>query len=98
VIAGAANRRVAVKTRQFGRREWTLLVGAALTGPVVSVFLSFSALRFVGLGIVSAMLQLSPMLMLALSRLVFKETIQPVALGGTALAVAGTVLLTLGPG
>jgi drug/metabolite transporter (DMT)-like permease len=98
VIAGAASRRVEVKTRHFGRREWALLVAAALTGPVVSVFLSFSALRFVGLGIVSAMLQLSPMLMLVLCRLVFRERIRPAALGGTALAVAGTALLTLGPG
>jgi drug/metabolite transporter (DMT)-like permease len=98
IVAGVMNRRVEVKARDFGRREWALMAGAALTGPVLSVFLSFSALRFVSLGIVSAMLQLSPVLMLVLSRLVFKEAIRPVVLGGTTLAVAGTVFLTLVPG
>jgi drug/metabolite transporter (DMT)-like permease len=59
------------------------------------VFLNFNALKFVSLGINSAMLQLSPVLMLFLARMVFKERIRAVAVAGTVLAVSGTVLLIL---
>ena len=66
---------------------------AALVGPVLSVFLNFNALKFISLGINSAMLQLSPVLMLFLSRIVFKERIKAIAIVGTTLAVLGTILL-----
>jgi drug/metabolite transporter (DMT)-like permease len=57
--------------------------------------LNFNALKHVSLGINSAMLQLSPVLMLFLARIVFKEQIKAIAIAGTLLAVTGTVLLIL---
>jgi drug/metabolite transporter (DMT)-like permease len=57
--------------------------------------LNFNALKRVSLGYNSAMLQLSPVLMLFLARIVFKEQIRIVAIVGTLLAVSGTLLLLL---
>jgi drug/metabolite transporter (DMT)-like permease len=90
-----ARRWVRVRTRDFDARDWLKITAAAFIGPVFSVFLNFNALKHVCLGINSAMLQLSPVLMLLLARIVFKERIRPVAIAGTLLAVSGTVLLLL---
>jgi drug/metabolite transporter (DMT)-like permease len=90
-----AGRRVLVHTRDFDARDWLKIVLASLIGPVLSVFLNFNALKHVSLGINSAMLQLSPVLMLFLARIVFKEQIKAIAIAGTLLAVTGTVLLIL---
>lgn len=73
----------------------TMISALGLIGPVLSVFLNFNALKFISLGISSAMLQLSPVLMLFLSRIVFKERIKAIAIAGIALAVSGTILLIL---
>jgi len=93
--ARLARRRIRVHTRDFDGRDWLLIAMAALIGPVLSVFLNFNALKRVSLGINSAMLQLSPLLMLFLARLVFREPIRAIAIVGTVLAVAGTISLIL---
>ena len=82
-------------TRDLDALDWLKLAMASLVGPVLSVFLSFNALKHVSLGINSAMLQLSPVLMLFLARIVFAEKIRAIAIAGTVLAVAGTILLIL---
>jgi drug/metabolite transporter (DMT)-like permease len=90
-----AGRRVRVHIRDFDGRDWLKIAMASLIGPVLSVFLNFNALKHISLGINSAMLQLSPVLMLFLARIVFKERIKTIAIAGTLLAVSGTVLLIL---
>ena len=90
-----AGKRIRVHTRDFDTRVWLKIAMASLIGPVLSVFLNFNALKHVSLGINSAMLQLSPVLMLILARIVFKEQIKAIAIVGTLLAVAGTILLIL---
>jgi drug/metabolite transporter (DMT)-like permease len=95
VFSLLAGGRIQVRTRDFDVREWLYIVLASLSGPVLSVFLNFTALKRVSLGINSAMLQLSPVLMLFLARIVFKERINAIAMAGTLIAVSGTVLLIL---
>ena len=95
LFAALARQRIHVHTRDFNVRDWLKVAMAAMIGPVLSVFLNFNALKFISLGISSAMLQLSPVLMLFLSRIVFKERIKAIAIVGTALAVSGTILLIL---
>jgi drug/metabolite transporter (DMT)-like permease len=90
-----AGGRIRTHTRDLELRDWLMIAGASLIGPVLSVFLNFSALKRVSLGINSAMLQLSPVLMLFMARIVFKERIRAIAVAGTLLAVSGTVLLIL---
>jgi drug/metabolite transporter (DMT)-like permease len=95
LISPLVARRVRVHTRDFDARDWLKISAAAFIGPVFSVFLNFNALKRVSLGYNSAMLQLSPVLMLFLARIVFKEQIRIVAIVGTLLAVSGTLLLLL---
>jgi drug/metabolite transporter (DMT)-like permease len=95
LFALLARRRIPITVRELTRRDWVNVAMASLIGPVLSVFLVFNALKYISLGISSAMLQLSPVMMLFLSRIVFKERIKIVAVIGTLLAVAGTVLLIL---
>lgn len=66
-----------------------------MISPVLSVFLYINALKYISRGINSAMLQLYPVLMLFLSRIVFKERIKAIATVGTELAVSATILLIL---
>jgi len=95
VFAALARQRIRVHTQDFNVRDWLKIVTASLIGPVFSVFLNFNALKYISLGINSAMLQLSPVLMLFLSRIVFKDRIKAIAIVGTVLAVSGTILLIL---
>ena len=98
VFAAVARHRIKVHAPDLDRRDWLFVVLASLVGPVLAVFLNFNALKFIALGVASAMLQLSPVLMLFLARVVFKERIRLVAVVGTLLAVTGTVLLALSSG
>ena len=84
-----------ISVKNFGKREWLLIALIALAGPVISGFLNLSALRYLNLGISASIFQLSPVFMLFLSRIVFKEKIKLYAVLGTLLAVSGTVLLAL---
>jgi len=95
VFSFLAGKRIRVQTRDLDAKDWLKIAMASLIGPVLSVFLSFNALKYVSLGINSAMLQLSPLLMLFLARIVFKEPIRVIAIAGTVLAVSGTTLLIL---
>jgi len=88
-------RAIHVRVVDFDGRDWRNMILTAVIGPVFGVFLSFTALKIISLGIASSVMQLSPVFMLFLERIVFKTKIRPIALLGTGLAVTGTVLLIL---
>ena len=73
---------------------WASLGGAA-SGPVVGVTLSLVALNFAPVGVASTLMALSPVLLLPLSRILFKEPIRPRAVAGTLVAMAGVAILFL---
>lgn len=73
----------------------TTTIGGALTGPFLGVTLSLVALSRAPVGIASTLMALSPVFLLPLSRVVFKEPITVPAVLGTLLAVAGVAILFL---
>jgi len=79
----------------FGRRaQWTTL-GGAVTGPFLGVTLSLVALANAPVGIASTLMALTPVFLLPLSRLLFRESIGPRSIAGTLLAVGGVAVLFL---
>jgi len=77
-------------------RAYLLTAGGALTGPFVGVTLSMVALSKASVGIASTLMGLTPLFLLPLSRLVFKERITVRAVFGTCVAVGGVAFLFLG--
>jgi drug/metabolite transporter (DMT)-like permease len=69
--------------------------GGAFTGPFLGVTLSLVALARAPVGIASTLMALPPILLLPMSRVLFKEPITVRAAVGTGMAVAGGALLFL---
>ncbi|WP_321991025.1 DMT family transporter [Marispirochaeta aestuarii] len=70
-----------------------LTASGAMIGPVLGIVLSLYALSWAPVGIVTALMQTSPILLLPLDHYVFKKRVTPGALAGTLVAVGGTILL-----
>jgi len=77
------------------RLAGTMTLGGALTGPFLGVTFSLVALSRAPVGVASTLMALSPVFLLPISRLAFKEPITIRAAAGTALAVSGVALLFL---
>ncbi len=88
--AGETLRRVRAE-----RRVILPLVGGALTGPYIGVWLSLIAVQRTEVGIASTLMALPPVFLLPIGRLVFKESIGFQAIIGTLVAVAGVAILFL---
>jgi drug/metabolite transporter (DMT)-like permease len=71
------------------------LLGGAVTGPVVGVWLSLVAIQLTKIGIASTLMALPPVFLLPLTALVFKDRVRAAAVAGTLLAMAGVALLFL---
>ncbi len=67
----------------------------AFLGPFMGVSLSLLAVQHTASGIAATIMALVPVLIIPPVVLVFKERVSPRAIGGAALAVAGTVILFL---
>ncbi len=72
-----------------------LLMVAALVGPVIGVSFSLLALQNAPVGVASILTSLTPVFMLPISVLVFKERLKLQAVAGTLLAMAGVAILFL---
>jgi drug/metabolite transporter (DMT)-like permease len=70
-------------------------LGGAASGPVLGVTLSLVALNLAPVGVASTLMALSPVFLLPVSRVLFKEPIRPRAVAGTLVAVAGVAMLFL---
>ena len=77
------------------RRAALAMTGGSITGPFLGVTMSLVALSRAPVGIASTLMALTPVLLLPISRFVFKERITVRALAGTAMAVGGVALLFL---
>jgi drug/metabolite transporter (DMT)-like permease len=67
----------------------------SLTGPVLGVALSLEAIAHTQIGVASTLMSLTPVLLLPVSHLLFKERITPRAIFGTLIALLGVLLLFL---
>jgi drug/metabolite transporter (DMT)-like permease len=95
---------VAVLMRQAGdtlrrvgseRKVILPLLGGAITGPYIGVWLSLIAVQRTEVGIASTLMALPPVFLLPIGRVIFKETIGLQAILGTLVAVGGVARLVL---
>ncbi len=78
-------------------RALKTIVGGALVGPFIGVWLSLIAVQKAPLGIATTLTSLAPIFLLPVGALLFKEKIGLRAIGGTLLAMIGTAILFLPP-
>ena len=76
-------------------RAIRFILGGAVAGPLLGVWLSLIAVQNAPVGVASTLMSLTPVFLLPLGWLFFKERITRRAVVGTALAVAGTAILFL---
>lgn len=76
-------------------RAIRFILGGAVAGPFLGVWLSLIAVQNAPVGVASTLMSLTPVFLLPLGWLFFKERITRRAVVGTALAVAGTAILFL---
>lgn len=75
----------------------TAFIGlGALTGPVLGVVLSLVAITKAPMGVAATLMSLSPVLLLPISHVMFKEKVGGHAILGTLLALAGAAALFFG--
>ena len=77
------------------RRGTLFMVGGAVSGPFLGVTLSLTALKFIEAGVAASITAIYPLLTLLLASRFHGERMTPRALGGTAIAAAGVVVLFL---
>lgn len=69
----------------------------AVVGPYLGVWMSLTAMDHIPLGIAQTLCSLSPVLILPVVAVIYKERVTRRAVLGAGLAVAGSVLLIVGP-
>jgi drug/metabolite transporter (DMT)-like permease len=82
------------KLRQHPKALWPLL-GGVLLGPILGVWLSLIAVQNTEVGIATTLSSLTPIFLLPIGYVAFRERITRRAVGGTLIAFAGTALLFL---
>ena len=75
------------------RRSLLLLTLAAFIGPVLGIVLTLYALSWAPVGIVTALMQITPIMLLPVDRFYYKKHIPAGAVLGTFTALAGATLL-----
>ncbi len=81
------------RTLRAQPRALTMMSIAAITGPVIGVWLSLVAVQRAPVGVSSALIALTPVFLIPISYVVFKERPTVQAITGTLVAFAGTALL-----
>ena len=71
------------------------LVGGALTGPFIGVWLSMVAVQHAHVGIASTLMALSPIILIPLGHWIFHEQISRRSVAGTVVALAGATIIFL---
>ncbi|NPV67617.1 MAG: DMT family transporter [Anaerolineae bacterium] len=71
------------------------VIGGAVFGPFIGVWLSLLAVQHAPMGIASTLMSLAPVLLIPISRALFGDRITGRAILGTVVAFAGTALLFL---
>jgi drug/metabolite transporter (DMT)-like permease len=82
-----------VKTLHAHPRATLAMSVAAFLGPVLGVWFSLIAIQHASVGVASTLMSLTPIFLIPISAIGFKERITTQALIGTLIAMAGTALL-----
>lgn len=91
IVIGRAG--VTLQTMFKRKDSWLPLLGGATTGPFLGVWLSLVAVQLTEVGVASTLMALSPVILLPIGRLLFKERVGVRAIAGTLIAIAGVALL-----
>lgn len=78
-----------------GKRVLLPIIGGAVTGPYIGVWLSLIAIQRTEIGIASTLMALPPVFLLPIGRIAFKESIGFQAILGTLVAISGVAMLFL---
>ena len=70
-----------------------LISVSAIIGPVIGIILTLYALQLAPVGIVTTIMQISPIILLPVEAVFFNRKITPAILTGTITAVGGAVIL-----
>lgn len=79
--------------RMKDRRSFFLIAAGAATGPVIGVVLSLYAITHASMGVAATLMSLSPVLLLPISALMFKEKVTYRAVAGTIISILGAAAL-----
>jgi drug/metabolite transporter (DMT)-like permease len=93
LIGGQA--RANFQTLREHPRALKFILGGALFGPFIGVWLSLIAVQRAPVGVASTLTSLMPIFLLPVGRIMFQEHITWRAVAGTLLAVVGTAILFL---
>ncbi len=91
-LRGTLRRRLAVMK---DRKALLEITAGSLTGPVLGVILSLEAIAHAHIGVASALMSLTPVLLLPVSHFLFREKVTPRAILGTMISLIGVILLFL---
>lgn len=76
-------------------RNLALLGSAAFAGPVLGIVLTLQAITLAPAGVITAISQISPILLLPIERFVLKHRLNLLTAAGTVLAIAGAGILVV---
>lgn len=81
--------------KKYGKDKRALLLTliGSIIGPYLGITLSLIAIRYVYVGIASALTSTVPVIMLPISRYYYKERLSPVSIIGAIIAVIGVIML-----
>ena len=77
------------------KRALGYMIGGAITGPTLGVWMSMTAVQLAPVGIASTLMALPPVLLIPLSKWFFNEEISPRAIAGTVVALTGAAAIFL---
>lgn len=75
------------------RRAFLAILSGSLIGPVLGIILSLVAITHTHIGIASTLMSLAPVILIPVSRLIFKDRVTLRAILGTVIALAGAAAL-----
>ena len=77
------------------RKAFWTVAGGTVIGPVIGIWLSMVAIQRADVGLASALMSLTPILLLFPSHWIFHEKITPRSIVGTVVALAGATTILL---
>lgn len=90
----AVRGRIGHTVRQWGhRRAFAALLGGAVAGPFLGIWLSLIAIQQARLGIASTLMALPPVILIPIEYLVYRRRVSRRSMAGTAVAMLGVALL-----
>ncbi|MCA9933576.1 MAG: DMT family transporter [Ardenticatenaceae bacterium] len=93
-LVAALRGQVGHSLRQWrNKKAFAALIGGAVSGPFLGIWLSLTAISLARLGIASTLMALPPVILIPLEFVLFKRRVSGRAVVGTAVAMLGVALL-----